>query len=256
VFWRGIERSLEGGTDLDLHAPTSFGLAQTNVGAVVGRPREAQQVALSLPGPQRGQQREVQVHRRRAQEGGLVGGGPDLLGAVTAAIQPTTALAWVGADEATVQAPRQHASQNGPSVISLPPPCAGCDLIAPCHEDPARATVSQRGQRKVAKGLFDAPDQRDVAAPGAVGEQAEILAGLILLEQAQQSAARWYYLLGDGFVVARDEFRRAGFAAQCWSALPSPIVGLEAAVREALALAVESLQPNSHGASPSTYPNR
>src|SRR5262249_22675202 len=78
-----------------------------------------------------------------------------------------------------------------------------------------------------------------------------IFARLILLEQTQQNAARRRDLLRYRLVVARNKFRRSGFTAQRWSALPSPVIGLEAAVSELLPLAVNAPETDSHGCSPS-----
>src|SRR5436309_4863278 len=98
----------------------------------------------------------MEVRWRAFEERGLISGGPDFL-RTRATIQPTTALAWIGADEATVQTPRQYASENRPCIVSLPPPDSS-NLVTPCQEDSARAAVSQRGNRKVAEVFFDARD--------------------------------------------------------------------------------------------------
>jgi hypothetical protein len=42
-------------------------------------------------------------------------------------------------------------------------------LIAPCHEDAARAPVGQRGEGKVAELLLDYPDVLDVVGACALG---------------------------------------------------------------------------------------
>ena len=113
--------------------------------------------------------------------------------------------------------------------------------VPPCQEYGARTAVTQCGQRKVAKCFFDARDQWDITSSSTIGEQAKIFAGLILLEQGQKctpSAVLPFWAIAS--LYDWDKVRCTRLSLQCWSSLPSPIVGLEAAVREALALAVES----------------
>jgi len=46
-----VERSFERRAAANLHAPAGLRLAQLDVRAVIGRPRQAQEVALALAGP-------------------------------------------------------------------------------------------------------------------------------------------------------------------------------------------------------------
>ena len=64
------------------------------------------------------------------------GGGPDLLRAGAAAIEPTATLARVCGDEPAVQAPGQDSGENRPCIIRLPAPRTGCKPVAPRHEQP------------------------------------------------------------------------------------------------------------------------
>jgi hypothetical protein len=54
----------------------------------------------------------------------------------------------------------------------------------------------------------------DVVVPRAVTAAAELIAGLIVLQQPEQHAIGRYHLGRHGSVVAGDKFRRAGFALQ------------------------------------------
>src|SRR5262249_22046750 len=54
-----------------------LGLPQTNVGPVISRPREAQEIALPLAGPQRKQQRQMEMRWRALEKCRLVIGRPN-----------------------------------------------------------------------------------------------------------------------------------------------------------------------------------
>src|SRR6516165_7720886 len=61
---RGVERGFERGADRDDDARAGLSLPQPNMRAVIGRPRQAQQIALPLSSPQREQQRQMEMCRR------------------------------------------------------------------------------------------------------------------------------------------------------------------------------------------------
>jgi hypothetical protein len=58
-----IERSFERRTNRDHNASAGLALPQPNILPVIGRPRQAQEIALPLSSPQCEQQRQVQVRR-------------------------------------------------------------------------------------------------------------------------------------------------------------------------------------------------
>ena len=104
MFLCGIERSLERRAHRDHDTRAGLALPQPDVRAVIGRPRQAQQVALPLPGPQRQQQRQMQMRGRRFEKGGLVVGGPNLVDA-RAAIEPTAARARIRQHQPAIKTP-------------------------------------------------------------------------------------------------------------------------------------------------------
>src|SRR5262245_38427164 len=96
---------------------------------VVGGPRQSQQVALTLPSPQREQQGQMQVLRRDAQESSFVAGGPNLVSA-RPSIEPATADTGVCQHQAPIMCPGENAGKHGPGVIGLPSGGNG-ELVAP-----------------------------------------------------------------------------------------------------------------------------
>src|ERR1019366_7615706 len=106
--------------------------------------------------------------------------------------------------------------------------------------------VRQGGKREVAEGSFDPFDQRDVAAPRAIGEPAKVFAALILLEHAQEGAPRLGQLLRDGFVIGRDEFWCARLPPQGRSAFPSVVINDNFAACELLTRAIDPLKSDTH----------
>src|ERR1700730_8729549 len=131
----------------------------------------------------------MQMSGRAFEERGLVSIGPYFLRA-RAAIEAAAMGKGISGNQSPIQAPRQDAGEHAPCIVGLPTPGAGGDLVAPGHEYTARAAVSQRRKREVAEVLLDARDQRDVAPARAVGEGAEILAGLIALQHGEDDAMR------------------------------------------------------------------
>src|SRR5262245_29233437 len=117
---RRIERGLERRADGDDDTRAGLGLPQTNVGPVISRPREAQEIALPLAGPQRKQQRQMEMRWRALEKYRLVIGRPNPVGA-RAAIEPTAARAWVRQHKPAIMTPRQHAGEHLPRVVGLPP---------------------------------------------------------------------------------------------------------------------------------------
>ena len=101
-------------------------------------------------------------------------------------------------------------------------------------------------KREIAKRGFDDLDLADVVAPRARREPGEFAARLIALQHRQQPALRRRDLGGDGLVVAVDELRRAGLAAQWRPAFPRVPVGSPRAVGEPLGDRVDALKPDAH----------
>src|SRR6516164_922662 len=99
----------------------------------------------------------MQPRRRALKERGLIGGRPHVL-TPRAAIKATAARAWIGEHKPTIECPRQDASENIPRVIRLPAPRTCGELVAPCHENSARAAIGQRREREVAELFFNALD--------------------------------------------------------------------------------------------------
>ena len=95
MFRCGVERALERRAHGQHNTRAGLALPQPKMRAVIGRPRQPQQIALPLPGPQREQQWQMQMRRRGFEKRGLVVGGPNLVGAV-AAIEPPAARASSG----------------------------------------------------------------------------------------------------------------------------------------------------------------
>jgi hypothetical protein len=60
------------------------------------------------------------------------------------------------------------------------------ELVAPRHEDVARAPIGQRGKREVGKFCLDAADAADIAVARALGKPSEIFARLIGLQHGEQ----------------------------------------------------------------------
>src|SRR5262249_17290852 len=79
AFWRDVEHRLQWRTDRNDNARASLRLPQPDVCAIVGRPRQAQKVALSLASPQRQQQWQMQMQWCVSEKDGLVIGGPDFV---------------------------------------------------------------------------------------------------------------------------------------------------------------------------------
>jgi len=74
----GVGRSLQWRADRDGNAYAGFALLQPDALAVVSSPRQPQQIALALRGPDRQQERQMHVPRRLLKERGFVVIGPDL----------------------------------------------------------------------------------------------------------------------------------------------------------------------------------
>jgi hypothetical protein len=72
MFLRSIERGFQRRADLDPHPSAGLPLPQPNVSAVIARPRQPQEIALPLAGPQREQQRQMQMRGRRCEKGRFV----------------------------------------------------------------------------------------------------------------------------------------------------------------------------------------
>jgi hypothetical protein len=85
-------------------------------------------------------------------------------------------------------------------------------LVAPLHEQPTGARISQRGQREVTKLLLDQLDLGDVILAGAGCEREKLLRLLKALQLCQQHTFRRCGSLGDRLVVARLELRCARLA--------------------------------------------
>ena len=96
-----IQRSLERCANRNNHSATRFGLLKPDMGSVKGRPRQSQQISLSLSRPQCEQPRQMQMGWRRFEECRLVICGPNLFSA-RPAINPPSPLAWVYRNSATI----------------------------------------------------------------------------------------------------------------------------------------------------------
>jgi hypothetical protein len=107
----------------------------------------------------------MEVRRRPLEERGLVRRSPDVVGTSATTVETAAARARVGGYKPAIQAPGQNQGEHAPCIVRLAPPGIDGEPVAPCHEDPPRATVGQSRQWKVAEGLLDPPDQRDIAAP-------------------------------------------------------------------------------------------
>ena len=70
---------------------------------------------------------------------------------------------------------------------------------------------------EVAKLFLDALDHGGVTAPRMIGQAREVVAGLILLQHADQGTLRWRHLARHRLIVGSDKFRCSGFADQ-WRA--------------------------------------
>ena len=70
---RPIESRLQRGADRDDDTCPCLRLLQPNHPAVVGVPREPQEVALPLAGPQSERKREMEVRGGLREEGGFIG---------------------------------------------------------------------------------------------------------------------------------------------------------------------------------------
>jgi hypothetical protein len=82
----------------------------------------------------------MQMWCRVSEECGLFGGSPDFV-APRYAMEATTTGARIGQDESTVERPRQHEREHGPTVIGDSTAATGGHAVAPRHEDAARAPV-------------------------------------------------------------------------------------------------------------------
>ncbi len=169
---------------------------------------------------------------RGALEHGFVGIRPDLVGPRTA-IEAAASHARVARDKPAVGSPRQNKREHNPRVVGLPTGGSG-QLIAPGHEDAARAPITQRRQWEVPEGAFDQLDfgRRSPCVSGS--QTAKVLRALVTLEHCQEHASRRRHLARYRLVVGRDEFGRTWISAKRRAALPGVPIGFPAAVGEPL----------------------
>lgn len=97
----------------------TFRLAKANVGGLVGRPGEAQQVSLPLSAPESQDKRQLNLAGGDLENRGNVLLGPDLILAVCD-VEAAATFAWVGRDDATVLRERHDTRQSCPGVVGLP----------------------------------------------------------------------------------------------------------------------------------------
>src|SRR5262249_24455880 len=102
----------------DLDAGAGLRLPQPDGQAVIGRPGQAQEIALPLAGPQGEQQRQMQVSRSVFEERRLVLDAPHKINA-RPMINSSTSLAGVDCDLAAILRPREYPRQNSPRIIGL-----------------------------------------------------------------------------------------------------------------------------------------
>src|SRR5262249_32114795 len=94
-------------------------LLQLQRPAVIGRPRQAQQVALALAGIDGEHHRQAKVRRRAAQERGNPFIGPNLVDS-RAAIELAASRTRILGDWAAIGRPSENARQGFVSVVGLP----------------------------------------------------------------------------------------------------------------------------------------
>ncbi|MER8646826.1 hypothetical protein [Mesorhizobium sp. M1252] len=109
-----------------------------------------------------------------------------------------------------------------------------------------RAAVAHARQREVTEFLFDNLDQLDIVGLLARRQVIQIRAGLKCIQHGQQHALARLGLGRGGSFVGCNEFGISRLARQAWPALPSPLVGDEAAVGELFGAAVQPLKTNAH----------
>ena len=91
AFCGRIQRGLERCPNRNSYSATCLGLLKPDMGSVIGGPRQAQQISLSLSRPQREQQRQVQMGRRQFEKCQLVIRSPNLFSAGAAIESPLLA---------------------------------------------------------------------------------------------------------------------------------------------------------------------
>ena len=135
-------------------------LPQPDVRPVIGRPRQPQEIALPLAGPQREQQRQVQMRGRAFEERGLV----------VDASRSSRRASRDRADRRARTGWPATAHDRAPTTVRGRAPSTHSRLaaaswrqaVAPRLEDAARAPVGERREREVAEFLLDHHDLLDV----------------------------------------------------------------------------------------------
>ena len=94
-----VQRRLQFAADGNVDAPPALALPQADVLAVLGRPRQPQQVALPLARPDGQEEGKPQVRRRHCLQGGFIIGQQDRLGALRT-VSLARPCAGVGQDQA------------------------------------------------------------------------------------------------------------------------------------------------------------
>ena len=82
----------------------------------------------------------MQMRGRRSEKCRLVLVSPDFLDAHAASVQTATAGTRIVGDRPAVEGPLQNERKDLPSVVRLPSRCER-ELVAPFHEEAARATI-------------------------------------------------------------------------------------------------------------------
>jgi hypothetical protein len=109
-----------------------FSLAQFNLGAVVGAPRQAQQIALALSGVDRKQHGQTKIRRRGLQESRYVLVVPNLVDA-GAVIKLADLGARIFCNQPAIVSPRKNARQSAIGIVGLSQR-RFCQLIAPVEK--------------------------------------------------------------------------------------------------------------------------
>src|SRR5262249_26450104 len=106
---------------------------QLDLFAIIGTPRQAQQVALPLSGVDREQHRQPQIGWGGSQEPRDLFVIPNLVNA-SPVVKLAALGAWVGLDQAALDRPRENACQGAISIVGLPQRRLR-QLIAPFEKD-------------------------------------------------------------------------------------------------------------------------